>query len=52
MVCAKLLLQVSTKSIETSQLTSQRCGNVASVLNLNENGEQVYKTFEAAPQVS
>ena len=30
----------------------RRCGNVASVLNLEENGEQVYKTFEAAPQVS
>jgi serine/threonine-protein phosphatase 4 catalytic subunit len=29
---------------------SARCGNVASILQLNEQLEQEYKVFDAAPQ--
>jgi serine/threonine-protein phosphatase 4 catalytic subunit len=31
-------------------LSANRCGNVASILQLDEHLEQDYKVFEAAPQ--
>lgn len=67
MECAELLLQVSQLCLPRREGYSKtrtftrmryrvvslpRCGNVASILQLDEHLEQDYKVFDAAPQES
>ncbi|TIB42686.1 hypothetical protein E3P86_00254 [Wallemia ichthyophaga] len=47
----KIMFDNSIVTVWSAPNYCYRCGNVASVLNLEESGEQVYKTFEAAPQL-
>jgi len=54
MVCSKLLLQVHKFILRSVTLADLiilcRCGNVAAILELDENLHRDFTIFEAAPQ--
>ena len=54
MVCTKLLLQVHKFILRSVTLADliilPRCGNVAAILELDENLHRDFTIFEAAPQ--